>query len=104
MLVEKKNVEFWEPKSDVAYKQLILRSSTNLELDMSAPPQAPFKNIYHKRKVADSASRACFICCKPTPVVLVSSDGKVTPPVPLYCQTSPLTLYRPTSFTCVMDT
>lgn len=38
--------------------------------------QPPFKNTYHRRQVADAASKACFICCKPTSVVLVSSDGK----------------------------
>lgn len=36
----------------------------------------PFKNLYHSRKVAESASKACFICYKPTPSVFVSSDGK----------------------------
>lgn len=36
----------------------------------------PFRNVYHKRQVAAAAARACYICCKPTPVVLVSSDGK----------------------------
>ncbi|VVT45746.1 uncharacterized protein SAPINGB_P000870 [Magnusiomyces paraingens] len=38
----------------------------------------PFKNIYHKRLVAQASSRACFICCKPTATVLVSNDGKDT--------------------------
>lgn len=43
----------------------------------SQPVGPPFKNIYHKRRVAESTSRACYVCCKPTPVVLVSNDGKV---------------------------
>ncbi|KAK9479913.1 VPS4-associated protein 1 [Lipomyces japonicus] len=36
----------------------------------------PFKNIYHRRQVADTSQRPCTICYKPTPVVLVSEDGK----------------------------
>uniref|UniRef100_A0A060T9N6 ARAD1B00594p n=1 Tax=Blastobotrys adeninivorans TaxID=409370 RepID=A0A060T9N6_BLAAD len=39
---------------------------------MSTPP---FKNLYHSRKVAESASRACFVCYKPTSTVLVTPDG-----------------------------
>ncbi|CAN6642240.1 hypothetical protein TRVA0_019S00826 [Trichomonascus vanleenenianus] len=35
----------------------------------------PFKNLYHSRKVAETASRACSICYKPTATVLVASDG-----------------------------
>lgn len=37
-----------------------------------------FKNLYFKRKVADSQARACFICCKPTTAVLVTENGSVS--------------------------
>ncbi|KAJ8099276.1 VPS4-associated protein 1 [Lipomyces tetrasporus] len=36
----------------------------------------PFKNVYHLRRVAETSQRPCIICYKPTPVVLVSEDGK----------------------------
>ncbi|ANB15748.1 hypothetical protein AWJ20_3392 [Sugiyamaella lignohabitans] len=39
-------------------------------------PPLPFNDIYHLRKVAESSSKPCFICYKPTTAVLVSEDGK----------------------------
>lgn len=36
----------------------------------------PFPNIYHLRRVAETSSRACTVCYKPTSAVLVSEDGK----------------------------
>lgn len=36
----------------------------------------PFPNIFHLRRVADTSSRACTVCFKPTSAVLVSEDGK----------------------------
>ena len=34
-------------------------------------------NIWHLRKVADSSSKACYICYKPTTSVLITPDHKV---------------------------
>lgn len=42
---------------------------------MSNHPQHP-KNIYHRRLVAPAASKPCFICHKPTPVVLITPDAR----------------------------
>ncbi|KAK9456438.1 VPS4-associated protein 1 [Dipodascopsis uninucleata] len=36
----------------------------------------PFKNVYHLRRVAETAQSPCMICYKPTSAVLVSEDGK----------------------------
>lgn len=38
---------------------------------------APYPNIYHVRKVADTATKPCFICYKPTAVVLITPCQKV---------------------------
>ena len=38
---------------------------------------ASFQNIYTHRKVADTASKACEICYKPSTSVLVAPDNKV---------------------------
>ena len=35
------------------------------------------ENKYHLRTVADTASKACFICYKPTTKVLITPDNKV---------------------------
>lgn len=34
-------------------------------------------NIWHLRKVADTSSKACYICYKPTTSVLITPDNKV---------------------------
>ena len=34
-------------------------------------------NVWHHRKVADSAAKACWICYKPSTSVLITSDNKV---------------------------
>ncbi|GAB7348071.1 hypothetical protein MBLNU459_g6102t1 [Dothideomycetes sp. NU459] len=34
------------------------------------------ENIWHHRKVADTAARACFICYKPSSSVLITPDSK----------------------------
>lgn len=36
----------------------------------------PFTNLYNKRRVAETAAKPCFVCYKPSPVVLVSDDAK----------------------------
>ncbi|TAQ85088.1 hypothetical protein B7494_g6586 [Chlorociboria aeruginascens] len=36
----------------------------------------PFPNIYHHRKVADTASKACDVCFKPSSSVLVTPENK----------------------------
>ncbi|KAH7148295.1 VPS4-associated protein 1 [Dactylonectria macrodidyma] len=36
----------------------------------------PFPNIYHHRKVAESASKACDVCYKPSSSVLITPDNK----------------------------
>jgi hypothetical protein len=36
----------------------------------------PFSDTYHLRRVAETATKPCFICFKPTSAVLVSEDGK----------------------------
>ena len=38
---------------------------------------ASFQNIYTHRKVADTASKACEICYKPSASVLVAPENKV---------------------------
>ncbi|KAL1994400.1 hypothetical protein VTN49DRAFT_3069 [Thermomyces lanuginosus] len=35
-----------------------------------------FPNVYHHRRVADTASKACFICYKPSSSVLITPDNK----------------------------
>ncbi|KAK9471263.1 VPS4-associated protein 1 [Dipodascopsis tothii] len=40
---------------------------------MSNPP---FKNVYHVRRVAETSSRACTVCYKPSVTVLITEDGK----------------------------
>ncbi|KAL1977906.1 hypothetical protein VTN31DRAFT_765 [Thermomyces dupontii] len=35
-----------------------------------------FPNVYHLRRVADTASKACFICYKPSSSVLITPDNK----------------------------
>ncbi|RPA79261.1 DUF1742-domain-containing protein [Ascobolus immersus RN42] len=37
---------------------------------------APYPNLYHVRKVADTASKPCYICYKPTSVVLITPCQK----------------------------
>ncbi|KAH0613110.1 uncharacterized protein H6S33_009490 [Morchella sextelata] len=37
---------------------------------------APFTNLYHLRKVAESAAKPCMVCYKPTTSVLVTPDKK----------------------------
>lgn len=34
-------------------------------------------NVWHLRKVAETSSKACYICYKPTTSVLVTPDKKV---------------------------
>ena len=34
-------------------------------------------NIYHLRRVADTAAKACSICYKPSSCVLITPDNKV---------------------------
>jgi hypothetical protein len=34
-------------------------------------------NIWHLRRVADTAARACYICYKPSSSVLITPDNKV---------------------------
>lgn len=41
---------------------------------------ASFPNIYNHRKVADTASKACEICYKPSTSVLVTPENKVHRP------------------------
>ena len=41
---------------------------------------ASFPNIYTHRKVADTASKACEICFKPSTSVLVTPENKVPHP------------------------
>lgn len=36
-----------------------------------------FPNIYHHRKVAESAAKACDICYKPSTSVLITPGNKV---------------------------
>lgn len=36
----------------------------------------PFPNIYHKRQVAATAPKPCFICFKSTCIVLITPDNK----------------------------
>jgi hypothetical protein len=38
---------------------------------------ASFPNVYTHRKVADTASKACEICYKPSASVLVAPENKV---------------------------
>jgi hypothetical protein len=38
---------------------------------------ASFPNVYTHRKVADTASKACEICFKPSTSVLVTPENKV---------------------------
>lgn len=40
-----------------------------------------FPNVYHLRRVADTASKACFICYKPSSSVLITPDNKVLGPI-----------------------
>ncbi|KAI9801302.1 MAG: hypothetical protein M1833_002872 [Piccolia ochrophora] len=42
---------------------------------------ASIPNQWYLRQVASSSSKACFICYKPTPSVLITPDSKVTPVV-----------------------
>jgi hypothetical protein len=35
------------------------------------------ENTWHLRRVADSASKACWICYKPTTCVLITPSNKV---------------------------
>lgn len=49
-----------------------VRLSSNA-IDMAAPP---FANTYHRRAVAPSASKPCYVCYKPTPTVLNQADSK----------------------------
>ncbi len=37
-----------------------------------------FPNIWHLRRVADTASKACYICYKPSSSVLITPDSKVS--------------------------
>jgi hypothetical protein len=39
---------------------------------------ASFPNIYTHRKVADTASKACEVCYKPSTSVLVTTENKVS--------------------------
>jgi hypothetical protein len=34
-------------------------------------------NVWHLRRVADTAAKACFICYKPSTSVLITPDNKV---------------------------
>ena len=34
-------------------------------------------NVWHLRTVAESASKACYVCYKPTTRVLITPDNKV---------------------------
>jgi hypothetical protein len=34
-------------------------------------------NVYHLRRVADTSSKACLICYKPSTSVLITPDNKV---------------------------
>jgi hypothetical protein len=38
---------------------------------------APFPNIYTHRKVAETSSKACDVCYKPSTSVLITPDKKV---------------------------
>lgn len=35
------------------------------------------QNVWHSRKVADNASKSCWVCFKPTTTVLITPDNKV---------------------------
>jgi hypothetical protein len=35
-------------------------------------------NVYHLRRVADTSSKACLICYKPSTSVLITPDNKVS--------------------------
>ncbi|EXJ80194.1 hypothetical protein A1O1_08336 [Capronia coronata CBS 617.96] len=37
---------------------------------------APFGNVYHLRTVAETSSKACYVCHKPTAKVLITPDNK----------------------------
>ena len=37
---------------------------------------AALQNLYHKRLVAETSSKACLICYKPTPTVLITPDSR----------------------------
>ena len=52
-----------------------LKAGFLLELDIRI--MASFPNIYMHRKAADTASKACEICYKPTTSVLVTAENKV---------------------------
>ncbi|PIG88342.1 hypothetical protein AARAC_001377 [Aspergillus arachidicola] len=36
----------------------------------------PFQNIYHLRRVADTAAKACYVCHKPSSSVMITPDNK----------------------------
>ena len=36
-----------------------------------------FQNIYHLRRVADTAAKACYVCHKPSSSVMITPDNKV---------------------------
>lgn len=41
------------------------------------PMAGPFPNIWHLRTVAETSSKACYICYKPTTRVLITPSNKV---------------------------
>lgn len=34
-------------------------------------------NVWHHRRVADNAAKACYVCYKPSSSVLITPDNKV---------------------------
>lgn len=43
-------------------------------------------NVWHLRRVADTAAKACFVCYKPSASVLITPDNKVGAALLLRCR------------------
>jgi hypothetical protein len=62
---------------------LELNTAASIDLNFNKIDQtssfdmASFPNVYTHRKVADTASKPCEICYKPSSSVLVASENKV---------------------------
>ncbi|PNY30069.1 Uncharacterized protein TCAP_00026, partial [Tolypocladium capitatum] len=70
--------ELWRcPHNSVAVSLLLLLPP-NEKPHLSTGPKmsAQFQNVYTHRKVADTSSKACDICYKPTTSVLITPDKK----------------------------
>jgi len=79
--IRQRTLHIYEPHHPHSVIEYWLSRQESFESENHIPKfslnMASFPNVYTHRKVADTASKACEICYKPTTSVLVTPENKV---------------------------